>query len=366
MTRRKTIDIFSGGGGTSQGAVAAGWDVVAAINHWDLAIEHHARHHPRTIHHREDATRFDFARYAGMGIACVWGSPACQGHSEAAQPARAYREGLAVEHDVLRASAFAVVNAVLAIRPTCFVVENVRQFTEWTYPPQDLASFSNKNEAHADARRRERATGIETRVIARQTDTSKTWVVQRTFAKGLLYQRWLDMLREAGYHVTEQLLTASRWGVPQRRTRLFIIGHRDAPICMQDPETEEPTLEPVLDFATGDWTPFAKKKGPARERLEHAHRTFDGGRCWGWHTSYQASWARPLQEPATTITTCNQNFVVESRRYRLWTKPEVSQVMGFAPEYFAEVPRTAAICMAGNAVVPAVAAGIFSHLSTTL
>jgi site-specific DNA-cytosine methylase len=344
----------------------AGWDVLAAINHWPPAIEHHARRHPSTTHHREDAVLFNYSIYANQGIACVWASPACQGHSEAAQPARALREALAVEHDVLRASAFAVVNAVLAIRPPTFVVENVRQFVEWTYPPQDLSTFTNKNDAHADARKRARATGITTKVIARQLDDGKVWVVQRTFAPGLLYQRWLDMLREAGYHITEQILTASRWGVPQRRARLFIVGHRDAPLEIEDPGADEPTLEPVLDFDAGSWTPFAKKKGPARERLEHAHRLFSGGRCWGWHTSYQASWARPLQEPSTTITTCNQNYVIEGRRYRLWTMPEIEQVMGFTPGYFDGVPRTNAITMAGNAVVPAVAAGILSCIRSTL
>lgn len=40
--------------------------------------------------------------------------------------------------------------------------------------------------------------------------------------------------------------------------------------------------------------------------------------------------------------------------------------MGFAPDYFAEVPRTAAITMAGNAVVPAVAAGIREAVEAVL
>ena len=55
----RVVDYFAGAGGFTLGAVAAGCTVVAAVNHWRLAVDTHARNHPTTDHRCEDLTRFD-------------------------------------------------------------------------------------------------------------------------------------------------------------------------------------------------------------------------------------------------------------------------------------------------------------------
>ena len=363
------VDFFSGGGGTSVGAARAGYDVVTAINHWPCAIEHHARRHPRTAHICQDVHTIDFRQLVRTPV--QWFSPSCQGHSEAAQPQRAADESLANAHDYLRTSAWVVPPAVLAGRPTAFVVENVKEFREWTYPPQTLASFATERLADLEATSRADTLGPEHVRVVR---AKEGWEVQRLFPKGQLYAHWLRTLEDAGYHMTEQILRASRWGVPQRRDRLFVVGHRDRPLQICEPKVrpqDEPTIESIIDFEAGEWlTPeqIPDRFALARERVLYALAKFPGQRCWGYHVSGAAAHARSLAQPSTTITTQNQHYAVDGarRRYRLWRVEEVAQVMDFDADYFDGVARTNAIIMAGNAVPPGVAKGILEQVKATL
>ena len=48
--RGKFVDLFAGIGGASTGATNAGYNVVLAVDNWELAMETHAINHPRTHH----------------------------------------------------------------------------------------------------------------------------------------------------------------------------------------------------------------------------------------------------------------------------------------------------------------------------
>ena len=77
----RVVDYFAGAGGFTLGAQLAGCTVVAAVNHWRLAVDTHARNHPTTDHRCEDLTRFD-PRHLPDADGLV-ASPACQGHARA-------------------------------------------------------------------------------------------------------------------------------------------------------------------------------------------------------------------------------------------------------------------------------------------
>jgi DNA (cytosine-5)-methyltransferase 1 len=55
--------------------------------------------------------------------------------------------------------------------------------------------------------------------------------------RGLMYKnKWyleeiIQALRELGYIVEYQLINMAKYGVPQRRERVFVVGHRGAKIC---------------------------------------------------------------------------------------------------------------------------------------
>src|SRR5450755_3539476 len=72
-------DLFCGAGGSSQGAVDAGAEVVLALNHWKLAVETHNPNFPNTLHECTDISACDPRRYPSTHILIA--SPECVNHS---------------------------------------------------------------------------------------------------------------------------------------------------------------------------------------------------------------------------------------------------------------------------------------------
>lgn len=72
-------DLFCGAGGSSSGLVEAGYKVVIAANHWDLAIKSHQANHPDTDHAQADISQVDPRYFPRTHV--LWGSPECTNHS---------------------------------------------------------------------------------------------------------------------------------------------------------------------------------------------------------------------------------------------------------------------------------------------
>ncbi|MDQ2902989.1 MAG: DNA cytosine methyltransferase [Chloroflexota bacterium] len=72
-------DQFAGAGGSSLGAVAAGAEVVLALNHWKLAVETHQTNFPTTAHECTDISACNPRRYPSTDILIT--SPECVNHS---------------------------------------------------------------------------------------------------------------------------------------------------------------------------------------------------------------------------------------------------------------------------------------------
>ena len=161
----RAVDLFAGWGGFTLGAEVAGVRVVWAANHWRLAVEAHQLNHPGTEHSCQDLRQANWSELPEYDL--LLASPACQGHSTASQPRRR------TYHDAMRATAWAIVDCADVTEPRYVLVENVPAFKRWR-----------------------------------------------------LYPLWLDALRQLGYQLSETHLLASRFGVPQRRERLFIVGSR--------------------------------------------------------------------------------------------------------------------------------------------
>ena len=206
----EAIDLFAGFGGLTLGAEQAGVSVVWAGNHWKTAVSTHARNHPHTVHACQDLRQTDWTTLPPFRIQLA--APACQGHSTASQPKRrAY-------HDAVRATAFAVIDCADVTEPEAIIVENVPSFVRWR-----------------------------------------------------LYPWWREGLERLGYQIDTRLVTASRIGVAQRRTRLFVIatrpGVRVRPF-RQDPT--EPAFGQHLIPNPGEhlWRPVSGATGAVRARIE--------------------------------------------------------------------------------------------------
>ncbi len=167
------IDLFSGAGGMSLGATLAGIKVLYAVEANRHACTTYAHNHRRTelLHKRiEDVKKADFngLRNRRHGLV-VFGGPPCQGFSTSNQRTRTItnpQNWLFLQY----------IRVVKLLQPEWVVFENVIGITQT--------------------------------------------------AKGHFLETVRSALADAGYPTTQFTLNAADFGVPQRRTRLFLVANR--------------------------------------------------------------------------------------------------------------------------------------------
>ena len=160
----RTIDLFSGCGGMSLGFQNAGFEVVAAYDHWKPALETYRQNFSHPAYRVDLSTLEDFTDLIAFAPEMIVGGPPCHDFSSAGRrDTNLGRADLTVQ--------FAQI--VNAVAPRWFVMENV-----------ELA------------------------------------------LKSQAYRHAVELLEDSGYGLTQVVLDASLCGVPQRRKRLFLIGER--------------------------------------------------------------------------------------------------------------------------------------------
>lgn len=302
----RAIDLFAGWGGFTEGAEQAGARVVWAANHWPLAVEAHAANHPRVEHVCQDLRQADWSKLPAYDL--LLASPACQGHSQAAQPGRARSACERVRHDALRSTAWAVVECADVTEPRAIIVENVPDFLRWR-----------------------------------------------------LYPVWREALVRLGFIVQERTIVASRLGVPQRRARLFVFATR-RPIDLGLPATDEPAFGPCVDPDAGGWRPVARASAAVQERIRRSRARLGEHRFLTQHT--RDHFGVSLSEPIRTITTKDQWALVDGDAYRPLTIRENARAMGFPDSYrWPAATRRDVITGIGNAVCPPVARRLVEEVS---
>lgn len=160
----KCVDLFSGCGGLSLGFVNAGFEVSAAFENWDPAIEVYRENFDHPVF-KQDLTNENesIEKINEFSPDLIMGGPPCQDFSSAGK------------RDVTQGRAdltYHFANIVCGIKPEWFVMENVEQIKK----------------SH-----------ILTDVVGQ--------------------------FEKAGYGLSSVILDASFCGVPQSRTRFFLIGH---------------------------------------------------------------------------------------------------------------------------------------------
>lgn len=301
MTMTRAVDLFAGWGGFTEGAEQAGIEVVYAANHWPLAVEAHAQNHPDARHVCQDLRQADWRDLPAYDL--LLAAPACQGHSQAAQPARRASRSVRGAHDALRATAWAVVDCAEVTTPETLIVENIPDFLRWK-----------------------------------------------------LYPRWKACLADLGYQITEHRLTASYFGAPQRRDRLFIVGTRDGRRIELAPSETETPFGPCIDWdAPARWRKVSESTPGVKRRVKRSRERGHGRRFITQHVTGHAGIG--LDQPIRTVTTKDQWAIVDGDRYRPLTIRENARAMGFPERYSwpAGSRRGDAIKGLGNAVCPPVA-----------
>jgi DNA (cytosine-5)-methyltransferase 1 len=293
------VDLFAGAGGFSQGARMAGVEVAWAANHWKEAVRWHSANHPATVHACQDLQQADFREAPRHDV--LLASPACQGHSKARGVERPH-------HDAQRATAWAVVTCAEVHRPQVCVVENVHEFADWT-----------------------------------------------------LFRAWCAAMHALGYALAPRVIDAADHGVPQHRSRLFIVATRSRfPLELRLPRREHVPVSSVIDFEAGRWAPVRKPGRSARTlaRIEAGRRQFGARFVAPYYGSGSGQTGRSLARPLGTVTTRARWAVVDGERMRMVRAVEGRQVMGFPEDYRLPSSEALAWHLLGNAVVPTVAADI--------
>lgn len=216
------IDSFAGGGGTSEGFVAAlGRDPTIAVNHNRYALAMHRINHPDTKHMVEDVVTVDAVSMCnGRPIGAVWMSPDCKDHSKA--------KGGKPRDKNIRGLAWAVFGWVKALpkwqRPRVVFLENVEEFQDWS--PLD--------------------------------ENFKRCPIQ----KGIIFKQFVKSWEALGYVVEWRERRAWRAGRKMQaatiRKRLYMIMRRDGePIVWPEPTRGNP-VDPVdaAKIAAGLLTPW--------------------------------------------------------------------------------------------------------------
>ncbi|KHT18075.1 DNA cytosine methyltransferase [Pectobacterium carotovorum] len=287
------IDLFAGFGGSSAGAVMAGVRVVWAANHWPVAVECHKENHPTTIHACQDLHQADWQGVPRHDL--MLASPCCQGHSRA----RGKSAGNP-QHDASRSTAWAVVSAAEYHRPATVIVENVREFLNWS-----------------------------------------------------LYPAWESAMSALGYSVSPHIVDCADLSVPQSRVRLFLICTRSkSPLRLNLRCQEHVSASTFIDFDSGTWSQIVRPNRAVStiERIENGRRQFGDRFLISYYGNTKSG--RSIDRPIGTITTRDRWGVIDSDRMRMLTKHEVMAAMSFPDGYITPDSHRLTVHMAGNAVPP--------------
>jgi DNA (cytosine-5)-methyltransferase 1 len=229
-TKLKTVDLFSGCGGSSLGYQNAGFDIVGAFENWNVAADCYKANfsHPVYCEDLSNVARA-VALIKELSPDIIIGSPPCQDFSTAGKRKAGNRAALTV--------AFAEI--VTQVEPRFFVMENVPGVT--------------KSDEYKTARK---------------------------------------LFKQAGYGLTETVLNASYYSVPQRRERFFcigILGDADGVLSNIKAEAKDKKKTTVRDY-------FGNSLG-----IEHYYQK----------PPYAAGLRRSIfsiDEPSPTVRTVNGNI----------------------------------------------------------
>lgn len=225
-------DLFCGAGGTSTGALRAAEArgarlTLTAVNHWDVAIETHARNHPRARHLCSNVYQLAPRDAVPEGrLDLLMASPTCTFHSRArgGRPiSRQQRWG--------RMTPTQVVRWADELKARILLVENVPEFVRW-----GPVHLSEPTQARCKRKR----------CVAEKPCKARA---------GSYFRAWIRKLKRLGFVLEWRVLNAADYGDATTRRRFFLIGRRDGiPLRWPEPtHAKDPAERGLFDGARTRW-----------------------------------------------------------------------------------------------------------------
>ncbi|MGN0163527.1 MAG: DNA cytosine methyltransferase [Candidatus Ornithomonoglobus sp.] len=237
LTDEITVDGFCGGGGWSTGfELAIGRPIDIGINHDADAIAMHRRNHPFTKHYNENIFEVDpYEAVQGRDVGWAHFSPDCTHFSRA-------KGGTPVKKSI-RGLAWVVTKWAGTVRPRIISMENVPEFMTWgpLCARRDKDGRIYKTDGTI-AEKHEYVPYHEQKLIPDRRRTGKT------------FRRFISVMKSLGYECEWRILTASDYGAPTIRKRLFILFRNDGqPIKWPEPTYGDPESEAVKSGRLKPW-----------------------------------------------------------------------------------------------------------------
>ena len=232
-----TVDGFCGGGGWSTGfEFAIGRPVDIGINHDKYAIAMHKKNHPFTEHYNENIFEVDpYKATKGRPVGWAHFSPDCTHFSRA-------KGGTPVKKSI-RGLAWVVTKWAVTVHPRIISMENVPEFMSWG----SLCARRNKDGRiyRMDGTLAEKGTYVP---------YSEQQLVPNKKKQGKTFKRFINVMKSFGYKCEWKILTASDYGAPTIRKRLFIIFRNDGKsIIFPNPTHGNPESEEVKSGKLLPW-----------------------------------------------------------------------------------------------------------------
>lgn len=237
LTDELTIDGFCGGGGWSTGfELAIGRPVDIGINHDADAIAMHKRNHPFTKHYNENIFEVDpYEATQGRSVGWAHFSPDCTHFSRA-------KGGKPVKKTI-RGLAWVVAKWAGTVHPRIISMENVPEFMTWgpLCARRDKDGRIYKTDGTL-AEKHEYVPYSEQQLIPDKRKSGQT------------FWSFIKTMKLLGYECKWKILTASDYGAPTIRKRLFILFRNDGqPIKFPEPTHGDPNSEAVKSGRLKPW-----------------------------------------------------------------------------------------------------------------
>jgi len=315
MIRSRAIDLFCGAGGSSWGAQAAGVEIVAGFDMWNVAESVFKANFPKAKFYSgrlEDHKTNSIAGELGK-IDLIMASPECTNHSVA--------KGNKPRCEKSRETALQVIRFARSFKPRWLVVENVVSMKNWSR-----------------------------------------------------YEEFIHDIKSLGYKTFTQALNAADFGVPQSRRRLFILCDLEkVPNPVQLPRRKRRKAIEIIDGnGRYQYSPLRTERR-ALATLARADRAIaDVGKKSSflivyYGTDHAGGWQR-LDVPLRTITTLDRFAYVKPNGsghvMRMLQPEELKKAMGWPKSFKIDNgTRRDKIKMIGNAVCPPVMKSIIKTLA---
>ena len=336
MSKPLIVDLFCGCGGLSLGFEKAGYEIALAIDLWNDAVNTYNHNHKNPVAVCKDIHELDNEMLTKMrlekNIIGVIGGPPCQGYSTVGtRDVNDPRNHLYLEY----------CRVVEQLQPKFFVIENVKGLL--------------------------------------------------TLNKGMFKDDIVNRFSKLGYNVSYKLLTASDYGVPQSRQRVFFVGlkedvfefpnEKDFKVSSADAISDLPSLD-NLDIHQETYSYSSNQELTDYQKLmrkdskmifnhnftNHTEQTKDvismikdGGKIsdlpeeyWGIRKYNKAFQRMNSQLPSLTIDTGHRNYF-HYRENRVPSVRECARIQSFPDDFVILGSKTSQYKQVGNAVPPLLA-----------